>query len=341
VPHDIFISHSSQDRAVARRICRVLEETGVTCWIAPRDIRAGQSWAAAIDEAIRGCRAVLVVVSASSNRSSHVGRELAIAGENRLPMVPVRIQDTAPGPEMSYWLAGAQWLDAFPGPIEAHATRITNNVRGLLGLEPAPPVSALRLWLGANRPKIAAGVTLAAAIAVWAVAPWPCRHDYRVRVALFDSNARPVEDATIESNATAEFRKVGGAWQLDIPKASKPADGRLLLSAVSADGKLKGGAELRLGSACAATVSIPLRRGPDTTVRGTVFDPDGRPVAGARVSVANHESELKVTGSDGRFELQAHEPAGSIVVLHVEKDGFGAIDQRHFAGPDPAEITLR
>jgi len=35
---DIFISHSSADCAAAEQICAYLEATGLSCWIAPRDI---------------------------------------------------------------------------------------------------------------------------------------------------------------------------------------------------------------------------------------------------------------------------------------------------------------
>ncbi len=34
--HDVFISHSTSDRAVADAMCSRLEQVGVRCWIAPR-----------------------------------------------------------------------------------------------------------------------------------------------------------------------------------------------------------------------------------------------------------------------------------------------------------------
>ncbi len=337
--HDVFISYATPDRAVAFRICRFLEKTGIACWIAPRDIRGGLDWAAAIDKAIPASRALLLVVSPSANRSAQIPHELAIAGSNRLAIVPVRIRNVSPASGINYWLANVHWLDAFPGPVEAHASRIITSLRDLLGMEPAQPVSRLRLWSEANRSKLLAGAGIAAVAAVFAVVPRSCP-EYRVRVALFDPDARAVEAATITSNSPREFRRIADGWEIDIPRASKPPDSRLSLRASSMDGGMKGSAELTLGSDCAPAVNIQLRREPDVTVGGTVFDSDGRFVAGARVSVANHESEFVVTGSDGSFRLSAHAPAGSMVVLHVEKDGFPSVDQRHFAGPDPAAITL-
>ena len=34
----VFISHSTADKTIADAICHRLEEAGVRCWIAPRDI---------------------------------------------------------------------------------------------------------------------------------------------------------------------------------------------------------------------------------------------------------------------------------------------------------------
>src|ERR1051326_2355713 len=48
VNRDIFISHSSKDKAAADAVCAALERHGIGCWIAPRDIVPGTDWSAAI-----------------------------------------------------------------------------------------------------------------------------------------------------------------------------------------------------------------------------------------------------------------------------------------------------
>ena len=40
--HDVFISYSHKDKPIAYGICAKLETVGVRCWIAPRDITAGE-----------------------------------------------------------------------------------------------------------------------------------------------------------------------------------------------------------------------------------------------------------------------------------------------------------
>ena len=46
-----FISHAKGDQKRAREIAALLEARGLKCWIAPRDVRPGQSYG---DEIIRG-----------------------------------------------------------------------------------------------------------------------------------------------------------------------------------------------------------------------------------------------------------------------------------------------
>ena len=51
--HDVFISYSHRDQKVADAVCGRLEQAGHRCWIAPRDVGAGE-WGKAIIEGMRG-----------------------------------------------------------------------------------------------------------------------------------------------------------------------------------------------------------------------------------------------------------------------------------------------
>ena len=42
--HDVFISYSSQDKAVADAACARLESRKIRCWIAPRDVPPIEPW---------------------------------------------------------------------------------------------------------------------------------------------------------------------------------------------------------------------------------------------------------------------------------------------------------
>jgi hypothetical protein len=54
---DLFVCHATSDVArAASALVRDLEKRGVSCWIAPRDIQAGQSWPSAIVAGIEPSR---------------------------------------------------------------------------------------------------------------------------------------------------------------------------------------------------------------------------------------------------------------------------------------------
>ena len=107
----IFISHASQDEAVASRIVAYLEAHGVACWVAPRDISPRSIYAEEITKGIQSCAACAVIVSNAANASDAVKRELELASHYRRPFIPIRIDATEPGPGLDYYLRNAQWTD--------------------------------------------------------------------------------------------------------------------------------------------------------------------------------------------------------------------------------------
>lgn len=131
-----FISYASPNRETANGICTGLESEGVACWIAPRDIRPGAEWETTLVEALSGARSVIVLLSAGANDSGHVVREVRIAGRRRVPLLPLRIEAIEPSPAMEYYLAGLQWLDAFPPPIDRYLPAV---VRALTAVAATPP----------------------------------------------------------------------------------------------------------------------------------------------------------------------------------------------------------
>lgn len=101
----IFISHSSKDSEVANRICAALEENGLKCWIAPRDIPYGSAWAGEISKAISEASAFLFLSSGSSNFSDQVIREIELAISNSITIIPIRLDETQYSDTIKYYLA--------------------------------------------------------------------------------------------------------------------------------------------------------------------------------------------------------------------------------------------
>jgi hypothetical protein len=107
----LFVSHSGDDAATARRIVDHLERSGLTCWIAPRDIPPGAVYADAITEGVQSSRALAVVLSGSANASDGVKREVELASRCGRPLIPIRVDGCAPAQSLAYYLNNVQWID--------------------------------------------------------------------------------------------------------------------------------------------------------------------------------------------------------------------------------------
>jgi hypothetical protein len=116
----VFISHSHKDSAVANSVVTALEQRGLTCWIAPRDVTPGGSYAEAILTAIETASCFVLIYSEHSNMSSHVLREVERALKFGVNIVPVRFDDSTPSKSLDYLLATVHWL-AIPAESRDHS----------------------------------------------------------------------------------------------------------------------------------------------------------------------------------------------------------------------------
>jgi hypothetical protein len=128
----VFISHSSKDKAVADAVCAALERRGLSCWIAPRDIVSGESWAKSIMRGIQSVEVMVVVVSTDSNQSQPVLNEVERAVHHKLPIIPFRIHPVTLSPELEFFLSTRHWLDANGAPPESFLDKLVDQVDFLL-----------------------------------------------------------------------------------------------------------------------------------------------------------------------------------------------------------------
>jgi uncharacterized protein YjbI with pentapeptide repeats len=96
--YSCFVSYSSRDEALARRLRDDLRTQGVRCWFAPEDMKIGDKIRARIDEAISLQDKLLLLLSKHSIASTWVESEVEAALEKedrqqREMLFPVRIDD--------------------------------------------------------------------------------------------------------------------------------------------------------------------------------------------------------------------------------------------------------
>src|ERR1700675_125187 len=92
--HDVFISHAHKDINIAKAICEKLECTQIKCWIAERDISAGEDWTSATRKAIESSSLVVLLFSYNANATAHIEREIAHAYYSKRTILPVRLTET-------------------------------------------------------------------------------------------------------------------------------------------------------------------------------------------------------------------------------------------------------
>ena len=129
---DVFISYSTEDKHIADAVCHVLEEQSITCWIAPRDVLPGITYAKQIIHAIKECKVLILIFSKKSNVSEHVGNEIDRAFNANKPIIPFVIEETSINEELDYYLSRKHWLVAYPDYKEKTAALVTSVLR-LLG----------------------------------------------------------------------------------------------------------------------------------------------------------------------------------------------------------------
>lgn len=131
---DIFISYAFEDEAWAQRVVQALEPLGYACWVASRDIVPGTpSYAREITRAIRTSRLFIVLLSAASSESDDVLNEITLAKDNKVPRLPLRIDDAPLGDGMLYFFSQAQRLDGGTLSEAAVIDRLTASVQQQLG----------------------------------------------------------------------------------------------------------------------------------------------------------------------------------------------------------------
>ena len=184
MPHDVFISHSSQDRAIGEAACAALEKAGHRCWIAPRDIMPGEDYGEAIVDAIRASRIFLLIVSAASVASQQVRRETERAANAGAAIIPFRIENVLPSKSLEFFISSAHWLDALTRPIEPHLDYLVRVVDRLLAEADGEQVSSIPVRAMPAAPPPATAPLPAAAPTLAAAAPRPVRITAKPAIAI-------------------------------------------------------------------------------------------------------------------------------------------------------------
>jgi hypothetical protein len=110
--YDVFLSHSAKDREFVMRLATDLAEEGLRVWLDQWNIKPGDSFAVAIDHAMRASRFLLIVMSPDYFQSAWTRQEwqYALAEEvegGDVRLIPILYRDC----DIPPMLRTKQWVD--------------------------------------------------------------------------------------------------------------------------------------------------------------------------------------------------------------------------------------
>lgn len=131
--YDVFLSHSAKDREFVSRLATDLAQAGLRVWLDQWNIRPGDSFAEAIDEALKESRFLVIVMSPDYFQSAwtqqewHSAMASEIEGEG-VKLIPLLYRDC----EIPPMLRTKQWADF--RDHDQYRSALDSLVRGLYGL---------------------------------------------------------------------------------------------------------------------------------------------------------------------------------------------------------------
>ena len=139
MPCDAFISHASVDAELALAICEGLEKRGLTCWIAPRDVRSEGTYGTEIVKGLRDSTVFLIVLTGASSESEQVEREAERASHYRKRIIPLSVGGGEPGERLEFYTAGRQRVTCAATIDEPFLDRLAQVIRGDHPVVPVRP----------------------------------------------------------------------------------------------------------------------------------------------------------------------------------------------------------
>lgn len=129
---EVFISYASPDKAVAHEIVEYLEKKSLSCFVAPRDVDPGMTYASNLMHAINNCDVIILIASNAMNNSEHVLNEVDVIVAKRKILIPFFIEDFEMNDDFRYYLGRTQRIIAYPGLISSYFLKLYDALSQIL-----------------------------------------------------------------------------------------------------------------------------------------------------------------------------------------------------------------
>ena len=142
--HDVFISYKAEEFEEASWVKSVLNENGISCWMAPASIPGGSSYADEIDSAIQNCGVFVLILSSLAQSSKWIKKELDIALNYNKVILPFAIEDCKLQSAFNLYLTDIQRYYAYESRVMAIQTMIA-RIRTVLDTENSDAARVIRV----------------------------------------------------------------------------------------------------------------------------------------------------------------------------------------------------
>lgn len=132
--HDIFISFSFKDQITTEYISNTLtNKYHISCWMCTRELVGGEHFKESIVGAIKNASLVLMIQSENSLSSREVPKEVALALDNKKPIIPFVLDDAELYGDLEYDLIGIQRVDARKPTLDERIEELASQIYSMLG----------------------------------------------------------------------------------------------------------------------------------------------------------------------------------------------------------------
>jgi len=133
---EVFLSHATADAEHVALVSRQIEALGIDVYLAEHDPKPGTSIAHKVEEALKRCSAVVVLVTSTSVNSAYVQQEIGLARAHGKVIVPI-IEKGVDRSRLGL-LSEVEWLELdLSAPAEAMAN-VTASLQPLVLEQLAP-----------------------------------------------------------------------------------------------------------------------------------------------------------------------------------------------------------
>lgn len=114
MPFQVFLSHKSADKEIARELKRRLERFELTVWFDEDQLRPGMPWQELLELGIRQSSSIAVLVGKDGLgpwEDEEMQGALRLAAKDKRPVIPVLLPNAPSLPELPMFLGNRTWVD--------------------------------------------------------------------------------------------------------------------------------------------------------------------------------------------------------------------------------------